>query len=462
MTWQYGGQTIKVVEEEKYLGFMMHGSKDPCYTAEHRAQCGSKALHGMLYKCVEVGIHRPDIVCSLFDKLVRPVLSYGAQVWGPWMFAKWCKDPLNRSNLPEKVHTDFLRQISGMPQFVHKMSLYREFGRRPLMVQWLVLAARWWNNLATKEEDSIGFIAWCANLRMMILQQGKFPIWSTLFLKAMHKIGVLRHEVWLQECLKHPIDIAQLHFDESEVKQAATRFLSTEKWRQTRGVDPRTAPSDVVTWATYEQWMAHEDLEESAEHIHHYMPLPLRRCLLAFRLGCHKLDIQGLRMQRVKVPRNERTCRVCGSGEVEDIMHFVLECGHYAHIRARHDNIYSNCMARGRDKSHTLRLIFHHKHQVDLATCLQDMSREREKILDQRGTQAISDISWQTCELEDWEDGRYIDMFDSEGSIQNSDTDEVTSVSDCMDTDADDEDDEWFEVMSNNELHALGFREMGC
>ena len=288
---------------------------------------------------------------------------------------------------------------------------------------------------------------------MMILQQGKFPIWSTLFLKAMHKIGVLRHEVWLQECLKHPIDIAQLHFDESEVKQAATRFLSTEKWRQTRGVDPRTAPSDVVTWATYEQWMAHEDLEESAEHIHHYMPLPLRRCLLAFRLGCHKLDIQGLRMQRVKVPRNERTCRVCGSGEVEDIMHFVLECGHYAHIRARHDNIFSNCMARGRDKSHTLRLIFHHKHQVDLATCLQDMSRERDKILDQRGTQAISDISWQTCELEDWEDGRYIDMFDSEGSIQNSDTDEATSVSDCMDTDADDEDDEWFEVMRNNELH---------
>ena len=53
-------------------------------------------------------------------------------------------------------------------------------------------------------------------------------------------------------------------------------------------------------------------------------------------------------------------------------------------------------------------------------------------------------------------------MFDSEGSIQNSDTDEVTSVSECMDTDADAVDDEWFEVMSNNELHALGFREMGC
>ena len=158
----------------------------------------------MLYKCVQVGIHRPDIVCSLFDKLVRPVLSYGAQIWAPWMFHKWYKDPLNRGNNPEQVHTDFLRQISGMPRNVQKMSLYREYGRQPFMVQWLVLAARWWNNLACKDEDSIGYKAWHANIGLMA--QGKDKVWSTLFLKAMHKIGILQDQVWLQEWFTTPVN----------------------------------------------------------------------------------------------------------------------------------------------------------------------------------------------------------------------------------------------------------------
>jgi hypothetical protein len=447
---------VKVVEEEKYLGVMMHGYKDPCYTAEHRAQCGSRALHGMLFKCVEVGIYRPDIVCSLFDKLVRPVLSYGAQVWGPWMFATWCKDPLNRNNGPEKVHTDFLRQISGMPKFVHKMSLYREFGRQPLLVQWLVLAARWWNNLASKEEDSIGYTAWCANIELMIKQQGKQPIWASLFLKAMHKIGVLQQEVWLQEGLTSPQNIKQLMFDESKVKAAATDFLVARAWEAGKDVDPRRAPSQNVTWATYEQWVAGENhVLDSAKHTRHYMPLPLRRCLLAFRLGCHRLDIQELRMQKSKVPRQERMCRVCGCGEVEDIMHFVLECGHYAHIRARHNNIFSPCMVGGQDKAHALRLVFDHEHQVDLACCLQAMWRERESILQRYHQEAVCCSSQQQLdeEHEDWEDSRYIDLFDSEGSIADSLTDVESS---CMSSDFEDE---LIEV-TDIELSRLGFIEI--
>lgn len=434
--WNYDGVEVKVVEEEKYLGVMMHGSKDPCYTAEHRAECGSKALHGMLYKCVEVGIYRPDIVCGLFDKLVRPVLSYGAQIWGPWMFAKYgCKkDTLMRQNAPEKVQTDFLRQISGMPKFVQKMSLYREFGRQPLMVQWLVLAARWWNKLTSKEEGSIGLATWQENVELMLLQKGKKPIWSSLFLKAMHKIGVLKEAVWLQGEMS-ALQLMQLHFKEDEVREAAASFLFTSKWEPTRGMDPRTSLSTCVTRATYDQWVAGADTWEGAQHMKHYMPLPLRRRLLAFRLGCHRLDIQGLRMQAVTIPRHERKCRVCGCGEVEDIMHFVMECGHYAHIRARHDNIFSTCMAQGEDKAHTLRLIFDHKHQMDLASCLQDMWRERERILERQQQQQQSIEVELELDHEDCEYSGYVDMFDSDtesecGSYTDDDGSELIEVLD--------------------------------
>jgi hypothetical protein len=468
--WYYKGQPIKVVDEEKYLGFMLHGNKGPCHTAGHRAQCGSKASHGMLHKCIEVGIYRPDIVCSLFDKLVRPVLSYGAQIWGPYMFEKWWKEPLARENEPERVHTDFLRQISGMPKHVHKASLYREFGRKPLMVQWLVLAARWWNNLASKEEDSIGYKAFRDNVGMMTVQRGDSPIWSTLFLKAMYRIGVLKHEVWRQEWFTSPVDIFNLSFDEVEVQEAATKLLMTNKWQMARGVDPKSASHTEVFWATYEQWVTGTDPGKSARHIEHYMPLPLRRCMLKLRLGCHKLAIQSLRMQGV--PRHERTCAVCHSGEVEDLMHFVMDCGHYAHIRARHNNIFGACMAKGRSRAATLRLIFDHPHQLDLALCLQDMSKERESILSKaikdenvaRDEDVARQDSLEEGEIVDkgWEISTYPAGFlESPGSVASTQSGSCCCSSACSSSyDGKDEDEEELVEVMDTELSALGFVEI--
>jgi hypothetical protein len=128
--WKYKGQTLSVVDQEKYLGLVVHETKDMCYAAEQRGLIGARspngnhASHGGKTK-----FKRPDIICSLFDKLIRPVLSYGAHIWGPYMFSKFAKDPLNPSNGPKKLQTDLLRRLSGMGKSVHKASLYKEYGR---------------------------------------------------------------------------------------------------------------------------------------------------------------------------------------------------------------------------------------------------------------------------------------------------------------------------------------------
>ena len=248
----------------------------------------------------------------------------------------------------------------------------------------------------------------------------------------------------------------QLVFSEKEVREAAVTFFITKKWQVVNGVNPRSAPSDLVTWATYDQWVASMDKEASGRHICHYMPLPLRRCLLSFKLGCHKLDIQAMRMQKIKLPREQRTCRVCNSGEVEDIMHFILDCGHYAHIRARHSNIFDLCQAEGRDKAHVLRLIFDHEHQLDLASCLQDMSKEREEIMekvlaghnnsDKQGVASVDVLDETGC----------ISPYHAEGSIMDSSSDNGSD-----DSDDTVEGREWNEVI-DNELTHLGFIEVSC
>ena len=102
VTWTYQGKPLSISVQEKYLGVVMHESQDMCFAADHRGAVGSKSLHGMMVMVAQNGLQRPDIICDLFDNLVRPVLSYGAHIWGPYMFTKWFRDPLNPATDPKR------------------------------------------------------------------------------------------------------------------------------------------------------------------------------------------------------------------------------------------------------------------------------------------------------------------------------------------------------------------------
>jgi hypothetical protein len=83
-----------------------------------------------------------------------------------------------------------------------------------------------------------------------------------------------------------------------------------------------------------------------------------------------------------KVPREARVCKVCNkAGAVEDVLHFMLECEHYAPIRAKHTNVFAHAHTRGSNDADISRKIFGHEHQLDLACCVHEMLQHRETIL---------------------------------------------------------------------------------
>ena len=379
--WLYDGLPVNIVEEEKYLGMIFNGHEGPLHAASKRAKAGSGAMHGMLAKCLETRLSRPDIVCSLFDKLVVPVLSYGCQVWGPYMASRWIKDPLNKQNDPEKVHCDFLRQVSGMPKFAHKASLYKEMGREPLMLQWLILSARMWNSMCARDSGAIMYMAFADNLELMLKKCRS--CWSYHFLKAMHTIGVLKHQVW-NYSLDSIEAVMELHFEEANVREAAMAFFDRHWEICTDEVDPRQAPSNKVTCSTYLQWVGIPGHRGGARHMRCCMPRQLRKDLMAIKLGCHQLNIQALRMGKTKTPRHDRLCPLCQEpGMVEDLQHFMLDCGFYSGIRAKHKNIFDALRARGLAPAQLMRTIFDHDHQLDLACCIQEMLSLRRATMQQ-------------------------------------------------------------------------------
>ena len=98
--------------------------------------------------------------------------------------------PLSPEDKQEKVHTSFLRRIAGMGKAVPKASLYKESGRYPLMLQWLLLAAMFWNKMADRRESALIHMAYKDNVELTLRRK---KCWTWHFLKAMSAIGAIKN-----------------------------------------------------------------------------------------------------------------------------------------------------------------------------------------------------------------------------------------------------------------------------
>jgi len=63
------------------------------------------------------------------------------------------------------------------------------------------------------------------------------------------------------------------------------------------------------------------------------LPFKLRTNLSRLRLCSIKLAIETGRYSRNRTDRNQRVCKLCNHGDIEDEYHFVLICPAFEHIR---------------------------------------------------------------------------------------------------------------------------------
>ena len=100
----YQGQQIEQVPEFRYLGLDVHQSKGFPLCTYHLLAAARKALFGLKQRCMELHITDARLQCSLFNTLVRPILSYGCEVWAVEADHKDLKQI-------EGLHIEFLRSI---------------------------------------------------------------------------------------------------------------------------------------------------------------------------------------------------------------------------------------------------------------------------------------------------------------------------------------------------------------
>ena len=114
----FEGKKIEIVKKFVYLGitFTTGGSfKETHKTLSGQALKAIFKLNQYLYHFTDLSRNH---TLDLFDKLIRPTLCYGAQVWG-----------LSKPVQQERVHLQFCKKLLGVKMSTQNDFVYAELGR---------------------------------------------------------------------------------------------------------------------------------------------------------------------------------------------------------------------------------------------------------------------------------------------------------------------------------------------
>jgi len=121
----YRGTTIERVQSFRYLGLELHRTRGMAVAIDKLTAVGKKALFALRCRCNDLSITDPEVMCQLFDSLVRPVLSYACEIWTNYIGAKGLQQV-------EQVHRMFLKVILGVNKTTSTFAVLGEFRRYPL------------------------------------------------------------------------------------------------------------------------------------------------------------------------------------------------------------------------------------------------------------------------------------------------------------------------------------------
>ncbi len=251
----------------------------------------------------------PVSVCfNLFDKMIVPILLYGAEVWGYTI----------RPDI-ENVHIKFCKYILGVSRNTSNCAVLGECGRKPLYVLYMSKCIKYWLKLVQFYElsrypkccytvlyelDIAGRHTWATDVKIILYRYGFGHVWLAQ--------GVGNVDLFLCLFKQRLADIAMQDWS-SEINSL----------------------SKLTTYCTF------KTLLDSEIYLHCISFYQYRRALAKLRCSSHRLAIGRL---RGVVDRPGRVCKYClnlkNCSFIEDEYHFIIKCPLYETIRQTYISQY--------------------------------------------------------------------------------------------------------------------------
>ena len=294
---KFGEDTIQIVDKYKYLGLWIHEHLDYKVTVQPLASSAGRALGCLITKFRYMGNMNHSVFTRLYDCLVLPVLNYGAGIWGTASYGcantiqnRACRFFLgvgkNTSNIATRGEMGWMQQIHR--QYMEVLRLYCRLQSMP--------------------RDRINGLIhqYCLNSRAM-------NTWERKVKNMFHKIGFMLPN--------GPLNTSNVVGDFKKCLGVKDQAM----WWQELFNDSRCDNGNKLR--TYR---IHKSILET-EHYVKSLSRYERSTLTRLRCGSLPLKIETGRYKKEPLPT--RICTLCSQNNIENEIHFLVDCDFYDDLR---------------------------------------------------------------------------------------------------------------------------------
>ena len=334
--WTLFGERVEVKDSYVYLGTITPGD-GMSWTAHLKAAIAKARRRSadLLWVCRADRGMRPRTAITLWQSMVRPLLEYASELW-----AGQC--PVGLAKEAESVQCTFLRGTLGLHangSGVADDALRAEAGCERLEDRWAKLKLGYWRRLFSAKPDRLLRVV-AAFRHQEFVRSGGAGFgsrgWMTTAKAALTCAGLA--DYW-----DDPRGAARESVYEwrERVYQAVEAVSDTNRAVRMEGMPSVQAYNRIKHWGTNTMDYSFSTGEEGRlgrlvpeRYLDDRTYLKGTRLKLLCRLNCLPVMDRVGREVRPKWQKHERVCFACGSGTVEDIHHFVMDCPCYEAKRA--------------------------------------------------------------------------------------------------------------------------------
>ena len=140
---KFADMKLDVVNDYNYLGVTFNFNAKLNVAKQSLYQKGCRSMFDLLKRIKSLSLP-PDIALKLFDTLVKPVVLYGAEVWG-------CEN----CYIVNKVKLRFCKYILHVHKSTCSNMVYGELGETPLHIYIKCKIILYWARLITSNENKL-------------------------------------------------------------------------------------------------------------------------------------------------------------------------------------------------------------------------------------------------------------------------------------------------------------------
>ena len=279
-----GSQVLQDTTRVCYLGFILNPSGKFSSTQKYLYDKASRAL----FKLRKTTNKIPDLSVraqiKLFDSVIKPVLLYGSEVWGAYMYnqkgvtlASIMKDV---TSYAEKLHSKVCKYVLQINKNASNYAVRCELGRYPLIIDIICKILKYYVNIRSRSEKSIVKVA----LSLHNSFSGSWLDFIKFITNSLH--------INLQNLNKNNIS-----FGKNSVRNKLV-VLSSQTY--------------IAKLQEYSKLKLLSSLKINfgkESYLSNIYNIKLRKVVTQLRLSCHRLPVEIGRYQGVE--HDNRLCKLC-------------------------------------------------------------------------------------------------------------------------------------------------------